>query len=1578
MRMTKEEISQAIQASRVVSDEKHYELCLKPFAPEDFKFDLQLFGKGGGKKGKIFFSILGLFVGLGVGFFALGLTGGSLISAALIGASIGSTIWTATHKSNTSMGNDGPSIQRFDKAQETMSSTGAIPVVYGTRKIAGNQTFHETSADQNTLHKHVVLCEGEIDGIESVCANGLLIPTNGQTQGTVFTIRNTRYSDAKVWKDKKDLHLFCNGHDRVIYLCNKDDAEKADTFYEWQTSIAALVSYINRLNEGWQAFPTATTTKYPGDLRVANGGITSQGIITCTQQDIDNYCKDHPKTKSSINKILWNRRILTIRGHLQAGDKIETEVDGSYFIVRKVNYPVPAPVTVEKWGRTYTYTPKLTEGTRPSSYDIETFGMSTANCYNEPTSVVADTVTGGTSYTFHDCEPPSNYNEVGGYPRMAWLDMVFNASQELSGGNPSVECIVRGKKVYDPRTGRTEYSENPALIVGDFLCNKRYGLGRFIDASDLDIDSFVSAANYCDEVITVYDADNNPIKSKRYTLNMVIDQRQDAIKWLQEMLANFAGWLVISKNKLKLLVERPTPVCYKFDDDNIKDLKVVPLKANDTPNQYQISLCSPEVNWKVISCIVNDFADQKARGKVIQKQVELSGVTSQWQALRLARYYSDYNLSCPLTVSFTTGVQALALECGDVVTVTYRDAFTAMPIRIATIKETAENEFEISGRQYNESIYTDDLGGGIQTPNYSNHHGIDEGSDYFFIANVEQLKAETQVRKNLDGKTVYDISVTYQLPANYFIDTARVYYKTNATGSDSNQTVFEEGVAADELGYKSDWKFAGEGVAQVTIPNVHVGDVYKIRVVSKTRKGKLGDIDSSPEVLCKVNPKSTVPAKPYNLRYDFRKEFRFMWEDVADSDVVYYEVRTDNRGGQTEGMLGRTTAPTIAVKLTQRFGTIYVYAVNAQKKVSEPASCEYAYPKPNAPIGIELYPTPRGMRIVAPPLPDSCTGMVLYIKGGETSEKLTSNNAVYTFTGKPDIYTLRVAYVDLIGEGYLSQEYTFTVEPTFDEEWIKDGTLSIEKMDKVVASALKRAQTVDADVTKLEESDGKIIATVSKVKTDTEKQLKDAEGKIDDAKASADEAKASADEAKKQITGVVSQVTQTADQITHVIAELGKDPKDCEYSAITQLLDGINLRVKKTDINGKELINQINMTAKGTTIDGKYLHVTGTTKFDDNVITNGMIKAGAITADKMASQMITLNPNSGVQGFNGGNVKLDHTGMTVNKTDGSSVIIDGRGMTFKGRNGGEFASLGAFMVGVAHDGQYVKFNQRWDRVPSVFVSPVRLQTSVAGFTNANIYQQVGATEVSQDGFRINCRTVLGAGSGGSVPVNARFFSGNTHSNISKSIMGRRKIAICGEETLVTACSDPYGNGDRFEGEMFYWMLRKHYQYFIPDSPYFCVRSYTITPPAQATKAYITMSGYLGGAGGAGLYSIRLNIRNNIGQYFLKEADVLKHPEASYNGRHQPANEHDMPYSWEYMSGGGAVNASGTFEVTFPQNGSITIDAGLHCYHWIASASIDFWVSVDNVSYNTGGDTVVAQGDAQFMVLDQSNKLYTVH
>lgn len=67
------------------------------------------------------------------------------------------------------------------------------------------------------------------------------------------------------------------------------------------------------------------------------------------------------------------------------------------------------------------------------------------------------------------------------------------------------------------------------------------------------------------------------------------------------------------------------------------------------------------------------------------------------------------------------------------------------------------------------------------------------------------------------------------------------------------------------------------------------------------------------------------------------------------------------------------------------------------------------------------------------------------------------------------------------------------------------------------------------------------------------------------------------------------------------------------YTAFTQLDDAINLRVAKGDV-----INQINLSPTTTTIDGKYLHVTGQTVFDSNVIVSRMLQAGSVTADKLS------------------------------------------------------------------------------------------------------------------------------------------------------------------------------------------------------------------------------------------------------------------------------------------------------------------------------------------------------------------------
>ena len=64
---------------------------------------------------------------------------------------------------------------------------------------------------------------------------------------------------------------------------------------------------------------------------------------------------------------------------------------------------------------------------------------------------------------------------------------------------------------------------------------------------------------------------------------------------------------------------------------------------------------------------------------------------------------------------------------------------------------------------------------------------------------------------------------------------------------------------------------------------------------------------------------------------------------------------------------------------------------------------------------------------------------------------------------------------------------------------------------------------------------------------------------------------------------------ETAQEMVRVVTENLNDPKKAKnYSAISQLSNDINLRVKKGDV-----INQINISENGVLIDGSKIHITG-------------------------------------------------------------------------------------------------------------------------------------------------------------------------------------------------------------------------------------------------------------------------------------------------------------------------------------------------------------------------------------------------
>lgn len=151
-------------------------------------------GKGGKSKGKIAFSILGAALGFyGVGmhwFCAVGVWSG-----AMMGASIASTLWSVTRKENpygnvdTDYSQDDYS--RFNAVTNDINQNACIPVIYGTRKYGGLQTWHNPYNGNRYLQKDVVVCESGIEGVYDVKANEELIKDD-----TNISIYNIQYSDA--------------------------------------------------------------------------------------------------------------------------------------------------------------------------------------------------------------------------------------------------------------------------------------------------------------------------------------------------------------------------------------------------------------------------------------------------------------------------------------------------------------------------------------------------------------------------------------------------------------------------------------------------------------------------------------------------------------------------------------------------------------------------------------------------------------------------------------------------------------------------------------------------------------------------------------------------------------------------------------------------------------------------------------------------------------------------------------------------------------------------------------------------------------------------------------------------------------------------------------------------------------------------------------------------------------------------------------------------------------------------------------------------------------------------------------
>ncbi|PBI84111.1 hypothetical protein BKP43_55410 [Variovorax boronicumulans] len=151
------------------------------------------------------------------------------------------------------------------------------------------------------------------------------------------------------------------------------------------------------------------------------------------------------------------------------------------------------------------------------------------------------------------------------------LNMLF---ERFQGGLPEITARLRGKKVYDPRTGQTAYSRNPALCLADFL---RSETGYLAAADQIDENALIAAANACDqEVYSAVDAVNHGGSKARYVCDGMFRSDQDRESTRQQLEDSMAGFSLESGGVWRIQAGAwSTPVLNLTDEDMLAPTAVM-------------------------------------------------------------------------------------------------------------------------------------------------------------------------------------------------------------------------------------------------------------------------------------------------------------------------------------------------------------------------------------------------------------------------------------------------------------------------------------------------------------------------------------------------------------------------------------------------------------------------------------------------------------------------------------------------------------------------------------------------------------------------------------------------------------------------------------------------------------------------------------------------------------------------------------------------------------------------------------------------------------------------------------------
>ena len=395
---------------------------------------------------------------------------------------------------------------------------------------------------------------------------------------------------------------------------------------------------------------------------------------------------------------------------------------------------------------------------------------------------------------------------------------------------------------------------------------------------------------------------------------------------------------------------------------------------------------------------------------------------------------------------------------------------------------------------------------------------------------------------------------------------------------------------------------------QYLIDNIEPGQNYLIRVRGKNVYNAKSIEAKAPMIAHYVEPNKHVPRPPYEGTVVFDKRGAYWsWKQYDQNQYMWTELRLDEHPGNLFNRLEVTTDLHSEVKPFGRTGTGYLYNRGVGNSYSAPFKIPYAKAVPGAPGNLTIKHVADGLYIKFDKIPEDCFGANLYIN----NEKIELKENEYTYICSTGTYVIKVAYVDIFGEGTMSSPKTVTVQEVIDPEVYKNESLSYKR----IADAQKKIQEVRSAIDSV---DSGVTSKITQLSNAIDAKVAD-----------------SNKQNESRITATANSINSTVRELQGKVGTITSSTIPSLQSNITQLSNSIDLRVSNANkaLTGQEIVSRINLSPNGVSILGKYVHITGDTVIDGNVITakhigdkaivGTKIAEGAITTDKISANAIT-------------------------------------------------------------------------------------------------------------------------------------------------------------------------------------------------------------------------------------------------------------------------------------------------------------------------------------------------------------------